>query len=62
MTEKTASILCLMCHQELKTKNLNISPYELAKKNNWTKITLENSHLISGFMCKKCHKKIFKGI
>ena len=45
---------CVKCGQKLESEDVDLSPRDLARINNWSSITVEGSAKAIGFICNEC--------
>ena len=45
---------CVRCGQKLESEDVDLSPRDLARMNNWSSITVEGTDKAIGFICNQC--------
>ena len=48
---------CVRCGRRLETEDVDLSPRDLARTNNWSSITVAGSDKAIGFICNECIKR-----
>ena len=45
---------CVKCGDKLESEDVDLSPRDLARMNNWSSITVEGTDKAIGFICNQC--------